>query len=99
MLHYIVTNRLILLFTTAILGCHFSTRRDDHVILCSTFKLFEHQTVRSSRVHCTLLTRAATASSVGVSYTYIVRYTLTALAAAVLTVISLVVSSSTDGHH
>jgi hypothetical protein len=29
-----------------------SLLRDDHVILCSSFKLFEHQTVRSSRVHC-----------------------------------------------
>jgi hypothetical protein len=37
-------NRLIFLFITAILGCHFSTRRDDHVILCSTFEfLFDFQ--------------------------------------------------------
>jgi hypothetical protein len=37
-------NRSILLFATAILGCHFYTRRDDHVILCSTFEfLFEFQ--------------------------------------------------------
>lgn len=44
-----------------------------------------------------MLTPAATASNVEVSY--IVRYALTALATAVLTVVSLVVSSSTDGHH
>jgi hypothetical protein len=69
----LLLNRLLLLFTTAILGGgHFSTRRDDCVILCSTFeflfefqnriflefcssfKLFEHQTFRNSRVHCIL---------------------------------------------
>jgi hypothetical protein len=40
MLHYIVIKQV----DTAILGCHFSGRRDDHVILCSTIEfLFEFQ--------------------------------------------------------
>jgi hypothetical protein len=38
-------NRLILLFTTAILGRNVSTKREDHVILCLTFQF---QVVRTS---------------------------------------------------
>jgi hypothetical protein len=61
-------NRLILLFTTAIMGATslqgvttwFFVRLSS---FCSSFKLFEHQTVRSSRLHCTLLPASFTSRS------------------------------------
>jgi hypothetical protein len=33
-------------------ACDQADKEGDHVILCSSFKLFEHQTLRSLRVHC-----------------------------------------------